>query len=287
VLIGAHSPPAPYEGMARIAELESTIGRRLDITHLFQAWGSADTSTFRPEWVSAAASEGRRVLLSWEPWVPGSGPDQPAYTAAAIAGGRHDTYVATWAAELAAVGTDVWLRPMHEMNGTWYPWAGGVPGNTAGEYVAAWRRMHSIFGTHSAPNVRWVWAPNSPDVPAGNRFEDYYPGDAYVDVLGLDAYNWGAGVPENGGWRTVDQVFAADLARLKKVGPQPIWITETASSADGGDKAGWVRRLVAMADGDARVDAVVWFDVVKERDWSLTGAPAAARAFGQAGSSRA
>jgi beta-mannanase len=287
LLIGAHSPPAPYEGMARFAELEAAIGSRLDITHLFQAWGSPETRAFRPDWIAAAASGGRRVLLSWEPWVPEAGFVQVDYALARIVEGRHDGYIASWASALAATESPVWLRPMHEMNGTWYPWAGGIAGNTPTQYVEAWRHLHAIFERRGATNVRWVWAPNSPDVPDGNRFEAYYPGDACVDVLGLDAYNWGTSLRAYGGWRGVDEVFAADLARLRAVGPQPIWITETASSSDGGDKAEWVRDLMALVTADPRVDAVVWFDVLKERDWTLTELPAAALAFGQAGSSRA
>jgi beta-mannanase len=287
LLIGAHSPPSPYEGMARFAELEAAVGRRLDVTHLFQAWGSPDTAEFRPDWVAAAASEDRQVLLSWEPWVPGAGPLQPDYVAARIAEGRHDRYIEGWASALAALETRVWLRPMHEMNGTWYPWAGGVAGSRPADHIEAWRHLHDLFARHGAGNVAWVWAPNSPDVPADNRFEAYYPGDRYVDVLGLDAYNWGAGVPQNGGWRGVDEMFARDLARLRAIGPQAIWITETASSSDGGDKAEWVRDLMALAEAEDRVEAVVWFDVRKERDWRLTQVPAAARAFGQVGSSRA
>jgi beta-mannanase len=173
------------------------------------------------------------------------------------------------------------------MNGTWYPWAGGLAGNTPDRFVAAWQHLHGIVLDVGATNVRWVWSPNSPDVPARNRFEQYYPGDQYVDVLGLDAYNWGAAVPENGGWRSVEDTFSADLARLRSLGSQPLWITETASSADGGSKAAWVAELTTMASADERIEAVVWFDVAKERDWRLTDDPAVARAFGQPGSSRA
>ena len=38
-----------------------------------------------------------------------------------------------------------YLRPMHEMNGNWYPWAEGVNGNVAGDYVNAWRHVRAIF----------------------------------------------------------------------------------------------------------------------------------------------
>jgi beta-mannanase len=273
--------------MHRFLDLEAAVGRRLEIVHLFQAWGSPDTAAFRPEWIEPATSEGRRVLLTWEPWAPGAGAVQPEYAPDLIVAGRHDAYIEAWGTALADIRGTVWLRPMHEMNGNWYPWAGGLTGITPERFVAAWRHLHRVVRDLGATNVRWVWAPNSPDVPAGNRFERYYPGDSYVDVLGLDGYNWGAAMPENGGWRGVEDVFAADLARLRTLGPQPVWITETGASPDGGSKAGWVRDLITMATSDPRIEAVVWFDVLKERDWRLTGEPAVARAFGQPGNSRA
>jgi beta-mannanase len=264
--------------MASLLRLEHAVGR-LDITHLFQAWGSPDTAEFRREWVEDAALDDRLVLLTWEPWAPADGSVQPRFKPAQIAAGRHDSFVERWASSVAALRIPVWLRPMHEMNGTWYPWAGGVGGNRPNDYVAAWRHLHGIFGRAGAANVRWVWAPHTPDVPVTNAFEQYYPGDGYVDVLGLDGYNWGSGFPENGGWRSFADVFGNAYERVVRVGPQPVWITETASSAIGGDKARWVSEMFDELERMTRVEAVVWFDLNKESDWGLSGAEDVTAAF--------
>jgi beta-mannanase len=273
--------------MAAFDRLEAAVGRRLDIVHLFQAWGSLDTSAFRFDWVMPAVSSGRRVLLTWEPWVPGRGPRQSDYALDRIVNGSHDAYIESWALALAGFGRPIWLRPMHEMNGAWYPWGGAVPGNRPEAFVAAWHHLRAIFRRAGASNVSWVWAPNSPDVPEGDRFERFYPGDAHVDVLGIDGYNWGARFPTHGGWRTAEEVFAADLRRVEALAAKPIWITETASSSVGGDKAAWTRGLVEFAQSWPRIKAVVWFDVDKECDWRLAETAEIAAAFGQVGSSRA
>ena len=71
------------------------------------------------------------------------------------------------------------------MNGDWVPWGLGVNGNTARDYVAAWRHLVTVFAEEGASNVRWVWSPNvNPDgyLP----FERLYPGDRWVDWLALD-----------------------------------------------------------------------------------------------------
>ena len=279
MLFGAYAPPAPESGMAAVEELERAVGRTLDIVLWYQhwdGWGSA----FSPEWVDGIVAGGRIPLLTWEPWAPGS-PEQPAFRLSRIADGAYDSYVEGWARSLEVYGKTLYLRPMHEMNGSWYPWAGTANENSANDYVRAWRRLHGIFARVGAANVRWVWSPLVDDVPAtpANAFERYYPGSRYVDVLALDGYNWGTSVPGFGGWRSFDAMFAAAYARIARLGSQPVWIAETASDAAGGDKAAWVRDLFAALPRYPRIGAVVWFHTLKERDWRATSSPAVAAAF--------
>jgi hypothetical protein len=66
IWIGAYSPPSPWESMARVYNLERSIGRRLDVVHLYKAWGESwgqyNTETIR-ELLSATA-DGRRTLIT-------------------------------------------------------------------------------------------------------------------------------------------------------------------------------------------------------------------------------
>jgi mannan endo-1,4-beta-mannosidase len=277
VLLGAYVPPAPEAGLQPVTDLEALIGRRLDIVHFFQAWDGL-AARFRPDWLALAAAGGRRVLLTWEPWVPDQGHAQPAFGLAAIAHGRHDAYILAWAEGLRDFDQTVYLRPMHEMNGDWYPWAGGVRDNTPELYVAAWRRVRELVMAAGATKVRWVWSVNATDVPAGNRFERYWPGTDQVDVLGLDGYNWGGDMPAYGGWQSFDAIFGPSYARIVRLGPQPVWITETASDERGGDKAAWVRDMLAST-ALQRLQAIVWFNLRKERDWPMTSSRRAELAF--------
>ncbi len=282
VAFGAHTSALDE---SEVRTLESRIGRRIGIVHTYVQWGTPVDGA----WARAATAADRTLLMTWEPWqppedyvpVPGQTGEQAAFRLDAIVAGRFDGYIRSVARDLAALGTIVYLRPMHEMNGNWYPWAGAANGNDAATYVRAWRRLHRIFAEERATNVRWVFAVNAEDVPASNRFEAYYPGRRHVDVLAVDGYNWGASLPLYGGWRRFDQIFARPIERLARLGPQRIWITEVASSSEGGDKARWVRDMfeTLAAPAYARVSAVVWFDLLKERDWRMTSSPAVARAF--------
>jgi beta-mannanase len=270
-LFGAHTDGAVYDGSVdRIDALQRRLERRVAIVHWYQNWsakpGGDWVSTLHPELVRAVTDSGRTPLLSWEPWDPAAGPDQPRYRLARIAHGAYDAYIERWARGLRNLRARVYLRPMHEMNGDWYPWSGAARGNDPADYRAAWRHLHDVFERVGAGNVRWVWCVNNTDT-TGTRLERFYPGRRYVDVLAMDGYNWGATKPEWGGWQSFHDVFAAAYHRLRALGDQPIWIAEVGSAPEGGDKARWVRNMWETAGRWDRLKAIVWFDLDKERDW--------------------
>jgi beta-mannanase len=281
VRFGAWHPGEPYYSHTNGADaLEAATGRRVDIVNWYQNWGGGDwIAAVQPHVIGAVTGSGRTPLLTWEPWTPGGGTSQAQYRLARIANGDFDAYMRTWATQLKALGAPIYLRPMHEMNGNWYPWSGVTNGNSPAVYVQAWRRMVGIFRGAGASNVRFVWSPNNVDVPASNAMERYYPGSSYVDVLAVDGYNWGSGAPQNGGWQSFNAVFRRAYDRLRALGPQPIWIAEIGTSADGGDKAAWIRDMFVQARTMDRLKAIVWFNEDKERDWRATPTPEIAAAF--------
>lgn len=88
--------------------------------------------------------------------------------------------LATGLAELKASGVVVLWRPFHEMNGGWFWWGAKNPES----FIRLWRQMFDYFTqAKGLDNLLWVYAPNH-----GERTAAYYPGDQYVDLVGLDAY---------------------------------------------------------------------------------------------------
>ncbi|MGI9611298.1 MAG: glycoside hydrolase family 26 protein [Acidimicrobiales bacterium] len=262
---GLHLDDVPQRGLAALEAVEARVGA-VQIVHWFQAWGGGYKS-FRSAWFDRVTSSGRVGLISWEPWEPTGEVCQPAFAPATIVSGAHDAYIDSWADGFAARHDGPWyLRPMHEMNGDWYPWAGGVDGTTPELYREAWQHLHQRFAAAGATNVAWVWCPLADDV--SGPFEEYYPGDAFVDILALDGYNWGAATPEFGGWRNPSQIFAEPYRRLTALGPQPIWFAEVGCAPDGGDKARWVEAVLDPS-GLERLAAVIFFGLNKERDWRI------------------
>ena len=80
------------------------------------------------------------------------------------------------------VGTEkipIVFRPLHEMNGGWFWW--GSQATTPANYIALYKLLVN-YVKERTNSVLFCWSPNTP-----TNF-GYYPGDDYVDVLGVDAY---------------------------------------------------------------------------------------------------
>ena len=150
-----------------------------------------------------------------------------------------------------------------------------------------WRHVVDVARGAGATNIKWVWSPLAEDVPneGANRFERYYPGRSYVDVLGLDGLQLGRRRRRSSaaGARSA-RSSRSPTSASSKLGPQPIWIAEVGSASDGGNKAKWVRNMFRTARQWKRLKAIVWFDQDKERDWSTASAASAFRALDAAAS---
>ena len=244
--VGVFRPPAPFNRKA-MASYSSISSKRPAIIMWYQQWAYDEPHEFDPAAVVSLYDRGIVPMITWEPWDPGknanfalNGQDQKTYQLANIVGGKFDPYIQQFARDVKSVRGPVMIRPMHEMNGNWYPWCGTVNGNTPAEYIAAWRHIHDIFVQEGATNVTWVWSINHESIPntPANAFSAYYPGDAYVDWTSVSGFNWGTTTPVEQ-WRTFDFWYRTPLTYLGTLG-KPIIISEFASVEQGGDKAAWI-----------------------------------------------
>ncbi|WP_213005970.1 glycoside hydrolase family 26 protein [Paractinoplanes toevensis] len=225
---------------------------------------------------------------TWEPWNTALGPNDPGQIHLRdIIDGTWDAYIRARAGEFAAVRLPILVRWGHEFNGNWYPW--GIANNNADPslYVRAYRHVHDLTVAAGARNVQWVWAYNNGSSPdeAYNDPAVAYPGDKYVDWVGIDGYNWGFGPswdPAGDHWASFDATFATAYAKARAVAPRrPVMLGEFASSEDGGDKAQWFRDMTATLRSGAYPDLklLTYFDLTKEEAWSPNSSPAALAAF--------
>ncbi|MEX5271286.1 glycoside hydrolase family 26 protein [Kocuria sabuli] len=270
---GVGTPGGPGASQ-ELAEVASLTGEKPSIVLSYK-----DFEQPVPYWeLEQARSAGATTLLTWEPWAWGGGTDQPAYALDRIAAGDHDAHITDWATRLADWGGPVMLRFGHEMNGNWYPWAEGVNGNGAGDYVAAYRHVHDIFTAAGADNVQWVWNPNVP-YWGSTPLDGLYPGADYVDVAGLDGYNWGTSQSWST-WQQPWELFGWGLAEMRRLAPgKEIVVAETASAESGGSKAEWNAHLVYYLAAQPDVTGLVWFHHDKETDWRINSSASSASAL--------
>jgi len=274
LLFGAWQPGAPWDGTSRsfaaVDALEARLGRRLDIVHWYAGWAYAP----RPDLdlLRAVTRRGALPLITWEPWDYTEGTEQPRYALDRIVAGDFDAYVDGWADDLATLGTPVYLRFAHEMDGDAYPWSVSRNGNTAPAYVEAWHRVVARVRARAA-NVRFVWCPNvtwegSPRVP----YAQVFPGVEHVDVLGLDGYNGGRDV-DWGGWQSFPAIVDTSLETLAALSSQDVWICEVGSAETGGSKPAWLAEMWAALRDRPRITGLVWFNEAREADWRMESSP--------------
>lgn len=186
-----------------------------------------------------------------------------------IVEGHFDAFFIQWAKEIKKVNGGVLLRILHEFNGDWYPWCISKNNNDPELLSRAFRHIHTIFKEQQATNVRFIWCPNSTSFPqeSWNFIMDAYPGDDYVDFVGLDIYN-GAGqkMPV---WRSFRKEGIENYFMLtEKLPHKPLLICEVASRersrkepVNSQDKAEWIEQMsIALQTDLSKIRLVSWFN---------------------------
>jgi chitodextrinase len=202
----------------------------------------------------------------------------------AIADGDYDNSLIAWAEAAKAWGHPFFLVLDEEMNGRWYGYSPGQNGNTAADFVNAWRHMHDVFDAVGATNVTWVWCPNV-NVYGDFPMDNLYPGDAYVDWTGLVGYDWGGSDPAD--WLTFSALYGSSYDDLVQLAPsKPIFIAEIAANEEGGSKADWITDAltIQLPHDFPEIKAFVWFNWrIYEKNqywpWNIESSPSALQAF--------
>lgn len=270
--------------LTKLDTFEQGVGKPVSIVHWGQPWkDNGGYLPFEPELAEAVRARGSIPMINWGSWALGGGIDQPAFSLAAIARGDHDGHIRQWAAAAKAWGHPLFLRFDHEMNLRWqFSWQEQANGNQPGDFVRMWRHVHDLFTQVGATNVTWVWCPNITDPTADYpSYASLYPGDAYVDWVALDGYNWGT--DQGSGWQSFAEVFGYSYGLITQLAPsKPVMIGEWASSEHGGDKAAWIRDALGtqLPRAFPRIKAVVWFNWADAgQTWPVESSPAAQAAF--------
>jgi Glycosyl hydrolase family 26 len=266
MLLGTYTSLSGQDTEPAVEQREAAMGRRYDLEITYYNWDDV----FPDAGEQVIAAHGRTVVMTW--YGPGKD-DSDHRTLAEINDGADDGLIVNQAEAIKAFGHRVFVRLMPEMNGDWYL---GFSGNPPA-YVAAWRRVHRLFAQAGVTNVTWVWCPS---VSRGS-WDAYYPGDAYVDVIGVDGFS-----NVKYGYQTFPQLFGRFLGHF--AGRKPLLIVETATDSGAGDPVAGVGSAASFIDGmhgylkDTAgprygVAGVCWFDTDDSdaHNWRVDQTPAA------------
>lgn len=179
-----------------------------------------------------AHKRGGIITISWHannPVSEGSSWDKTKAVEHILEGGSHRELYLTWVEKVAnflnSLEVDgekvpVVFRPYHEMSGSWFWWGGD--NTTFEDYKKLWiDTVELLRDKHNVHNALYAYSPNLMD--DANNYLDYYPGDAFVDMLGIDIYDFNNS--EN-----YIQATKEHIAVLKKVATEknmPYAFTET------------------------------------------------------------
>jgi hypothetical protein len=188
-----------------------------------------------------------------------------------ILDGNYDEYFEEYARKLKAFGHPVIFRLNNEMNGDWCWYSAYYTSKDPELYKALWRYIHTIFDRNGVDNIVWVWNPHDLSRPdfKWNNYMAYYPGDEYVDIIGMTGYNTGTYFPGER-WREFVEVYPPLYDQYSELFDKPFMITEFASNSVGGDKVNWIHRMFDGINKLDRIKVAIWWSGV---DYDQQGQP--------------
>lgn len=245
----------------------------LGIVHFFQPFAvdGGNTQNMYPsvERINKVFDEGYIPMITLEDHFVNTHPGVKQPNLYSIIEGHFDSFFLAWAKEIKQVKGTVLLRILHEFNGDWYPWCIVNNDRNPELLVKAYRRIYAAFKNQEVKNVKFIWCPNSMSLPQEkwNYIMDAYPGDAYVDFVGLDIYN-GAG-KGNPPWRSFRKEGIENYFILTQLLPsKPLLVCETASrerkmneSSVSQNKGEWIMQMSdALKTDMSKIRLLAWFN---------------------------
>jgi beta-mannanase len=249
-------------------DMDKKLGVRMDLIQLYAAWGSKASEQFPRKQVNQIINMGSIPIITWEPWlsdfsndIPNQAPmdSREVKPLKAIYNGVYDDYIRKWAIEAKKVKSPIYLRFAHEMNDPYrYPW--GPHNNDPEDFNKAWIHVHNIFKEVKANNVVWMWSIHS----AYQGYDNFYPGDNYVDIVATGILNFGSSVYWSKWW-TFEELLAPHYMELSKFG-KPIVVVEFGSLKVGGNRKKWyLDALESIPKTYKNIKGIVFFNIPSDK----------------------
>ena len=244
--LGVYVPGVP-DSYAPVTAFTAATGVRPRVSVYYSGW----LEPFRTSFAATAAQHGVLPLVQIEP---------TGISLNAIAAGKYDGYLSSYAEAVRDYGRAVILSFGHEMNGSWYSWSNRR--SSPASYVAAWRHI-----VQRVPDSRDRERDLAVDGqhhrrarPASPTLRPWWPGSSYVTWVGIDGYY---STPS----ATFAPLFGPTIVAVRALTSAPILIAETGAANTASQPA-------QIADAFAGVRTygllgLIWFDAKGKQDWRL------------------
>jgi mannan endo-1,4-beta-mannosidase len=256
--LGVYETRAP-RNYQPVVEFAKAAGRQPNLVGYYSGWPQQFATSF----AETVRKHGAVTILQMDP---------TGASVEAIAAGKYDSYLRSYADRVRNFGSPVVIGFGHEMNATWYTWGyGHVPPRT---FVAAWRRIVTLFRGQGADNVTWLWTINA-DLPSTGPIASWWPGAGYVTWVGIDGYYYDQ-------YDNFTSVFGKTIAQVRALTGKPVLLSETAVGPEAGQSAKIGNLFAGMRQYQTL--GLVWFDIAQHdglyhQDWRIENSPAAESAF--------
>lgn len=235
--------------------------QQTDVTteHLFLPWEDVDLETLRAADAYATA-RGRNLLITVEPWSWDVDwrvtSDQLRQR---LLRGEYDANMAAIAKVVSQLKSPVIIRWGQEMEDTSgrFSWAGWPPN----DYITAYKRMMDIV-RKEAPQAKLMWSPKGlPGLKA------YYPGDGYVDLVGLSVFGLEAyDKIEYAAPRTFSEALTQGYKLVAEYN-KPIWVAELGYEGSNDYVKQWMDTATLKQAAFPALTEVVYFNDREVHPW--------------------
>lgn len=244
-------------------------------------------------WIRQGYEMGSVITISWHSVNPVTGggyddnthPDTIAYV---LPGGSHHRVLTDWLDRFAAFaaglvdadGSPIPLvfRPYHEHSGDWFWWGLDNGLNSVENFVELWRfTVHYLRDVKGMHNLLWSISPDRSRMDIENLAREYldiYPGDEYVDILGIDNY-WD--VRHSANTTPVDVQYSNYVRTLETVSTlahrRGKLAAQTETAAARGHPAPWTDYLLKSLKTNKQTRRILWTLVWRNPVGGGPGAP--------------
>jgi len=268
----------PYKetGLSDLPEIEyieNTEDLDFNIISYYIGWNPESLENFPHKLMRGIYERKAIPMITWEPWasaLPQSENNEELKAEKKIlkniAEGIYDGYIREFFKILKSYDQPVFLRFAHEFDNPQYPWS-QEGNNTPEEFINAWRHVYDIAQDEDATKIVFVWNPWSIE-----GMSQYYPGDHYVDWIGITLLNYDS-FNREGNPFPFKELYEPIQAELNNFTRKPVMLAEFGSLDINDNQEEWTREAMQSIKTDfPEISAIVMFNSafdknIPENNW--------------------